>query len=127
MATQQQQQIVDELKDYRYGFRDEEKYEFKSGKGLTEEIVRMISEYKKEPQWMLDFRLKAYKIYREKPMPTWGSSFLKDIDFENIHYYIKPTDRKSRNWEDVPAEIKNTFDKLGIPEAERKFLAGVGA
>ncbi len=127
MATQQQQDITSELTDYRYGFHDEEKYEFKSGKGLTEETVRMISAYKKEPQWMLDFRLKAYKIYREKPMPTWGSPFLQDIDFENIHYYIKPTDRKSRNWEDVPAEIKSTFDKLGIPEAERKFLAGVGA
>ncbi len=127
MPTKQQQDITNELTDYRYGFRDEEKYEFKSGKGLTEDIVRMISEYKKEPQWMLDFRLKAYKIYREKPMPTWGSPMLQEIDFENIHYYIKPTDRKSRNWEDVPAEIKSTFDKLGIPEAERKFLAGVGA
>ncbi len=128
MATKQQSQITEELTDYKYGFHDSEKdYEFKSGKGLTEETVRMISAYKKEPQWMLDFRLKAYKIYREKPMPMWGSPFLQEIDFENIHYYIKPTDRKARSWEDVPADIKNTFDRLGIPEAEKKFLAGVGA
>lgn len=127
MATQQQQKITEELTDYRYGFKTEEKYQFKSEKGLTEDIVRMISAKKNEPQWMLDFRLKAYKIYMEKPMPTWGSPLLQEVDFDNIHYYINPTDKKSRNWEDVPEEIKNTFDKLGVPEAERKFLAGVGA
>lgn len=127
MPTQQQSKIAKDLKSYKYGFKVEEKYEFKSGKGLTEDTVRLISEYKKEPQWMLDFRLKAYKIFMEKPMPTWGSPLLQEVDFENIHYYIKPTDRKSRNWEDVPAEIKNTFDRLGVPQAERKFLAGVGA
>ncbi len=127
MATKQQKEITQQLTDYRYGFKTEEKYEFKSEKGLTEEIVRMISAHKKEPEWMLDFRLKAYKIYREKPMPTWGSSYLKDIDFEDIYYYIKPGGNKAKSWDDVPQEIKNTFDKLGVPEAERKFLSGVGA
>lgn len=127
MATKQQKEITQQLTDYRYGFHTEEKYEFKSEKGLTEEIVRMISAHKKEPEWMLDFRLKAYKIYREKPMPTWGSSYLQDIDFEDIYYYIKPGGNKAKSWDDVPQEIKNTFDKLGVPEAERKFLSGVGA
>ncbi len=87
----------------------------------------MISAHKKEPEWMLDFRLKAYKIYREKPMPTWGSSYLNDINFEDIYYYIKPGGSKAKSWDDVPDEIKNTFEKLGVPEAERKFLSGVGA
>lgn len=127
MATKQQKEITQQLADYRYGFHTEEKYEFKSEKGLTEEIVRMISAHKKEPEWMLDFRLKAYKIYREKPMPTWGSSYLNDINFEDIYYYIKPGGNKAKSWDDVPEEIKNTFEKLGVPEAERKFLSGVGA
>ncbi|MFA7278322.1 MAG: Fe-S cluster assembly protein SufB [Candidatus Gracilibacteria bacterium] len=127
MATKQQKEITQQLADYRYGFHTEEKYEFKSEKGLTEEIVRMISAHKKEPEWMLDFRLKAYKIYREKPMPTWGSSYLNDINFEDIYYYIKPGGNKAKSWDDVPDEIKNTFEKLGVPEAERKFLSGVGA
>lgn len=127
MATKQQQEITEELNDYKYGFKVEEKYDYKSGKGLTEATVRMISEYKKEPKWMLDFRLKAYKIFMEKPMPNWGSPYLQDVDFDNIHYYIRPTDRKATDWNDVPAEIKNTFDRLGIPETEKKFLSGMGA
>ncbi|MBN8658848.1 MAG: Fe-S cluster assembly protein SufB [Candidatus Obscuribacter phosphatis] len=114
--------------DYKYGFRDEEDYVFKSGRGLTKEIVTKISQMKKEPQWMLDFRLKAFDIFMKKPMPTWGNcDLLNDIDFQNIFYYIKPSIKGEKNWEDVPDNIKNTFDRLGIPEAERKFLAGVTA
>ncbi|MDQ5967656.1 MAG: Fe-S cluster assembly protein SufB [Cyanobacteriota bacterium erpe_2018_sw_39hr_WHONDRS-SW48-000098_B_bin.30] len=114
--------------DYKYGFSDKEDYIFKSGRGLTEEIVRKISEMKKEPEWMLDFRLKALNIFRKKPMPTWGNChLLNEIDFDSIFYYIKPSMGNEKNWEDVPDKIKNTFDRLGIPEAERKFLAGVSA
>ncbi|MDO8509834.1 MAG: Fe-S cluster assembly protein SufB, partial [bacterium] len=95
-------------------------------KGLNENIIREISAQKSEPKWMLDFRLLSYKIFLKKPMPTWGSD-LSGIDFDNIHYYVRPQDKVQRNWEDVPVEIKDTFEKLGIPEAERKFLAGSGA
>ncbi|MBI2343955.1 MAG: Fe-S cluster assembly protein SufB [Deltaproteobacteria bacterium] len=114
--------------DELYGFHDPEKYTFKSSRGLTEEIVRSISGYKAEPEWMLRFRLKALEIFQKKPMPTWGDTErLESIDFDNIHYYVKPSERQERNWEDVPPEIRNTFDRLGIPEAERKYLAGVTA
>jgi Fe-S cluster assembly protein SufB len=114
--------------DYKYGFHDEESYAFKSGRGLTREIVTQISEMKKEPEWMLKFRLRALDIFSKKPMPTWGNTkLLNAIDFENIYYYIKPAENQSRDWNDVPEGIKNTFDRLGIPEAERKFLAGVTA
>ncbi|MBX9671117.1 MAG: Fe-S cluster assembly protein SufB [Candidatus Obscuribacterales bacterium] len=114
--------------DYKYGFRDEEDYVFKSGRGLTREIVASISKMKNEPQWMLDFRLKSLDIFLKKPMPTWGNTkLLHDIDFDNIYYYIKPSEKGEKNWEDVPEGIKKTFDRLGIPEAERKFLAGVTA
>ncbi len=114
--------------DYKYGFRDEEDYVFKSGRGLTREIVTSISKMKNEPQWMLDFRLKSLDIFLKKPMPTWGNTkLLHDIDFDNIYYYIKPSEKGEKNWEDVPEGIKKTFDRLGIPEAERKFLAGVTA
>ncbi len=120
--------IKDIGNDYKYGFRDEENYIFKSGKGLTREIVTSISRMKNEPQWMLDFRLRALDIFLKKPMPTWGNTkLLGDIDFEGIYYYIKPSEKGEKNWEDVPEGIKKTFDRLGIPEAERKFLAGVTA
>ena len=115
-------------KDYKYGFSDTEDYVFKSGRGLTREIVESISKRKNEPQWMLDFRLKALNVFNKKPMPTWGNTgLLNDIDFENIYYYIKPSMKGEKSWDDVPEGIKNTFDRLGIPEAERKFLAGVTA
>jgi Fe-S cluster assembly protein SufB len=114
--------------DYKYGFSDVESYAFKSGRGLTKEIVIQISQMKKEPEWMLKYRLRALDIFLKKPMPTWGNSeLLNAIDFENIYYYIKPAENQSRDWNDVPEGIKNTFDRLGIPEAERKFLAGVTA
>jgi len=117
------------IEDYRHGFHDtEEHYKFKSDKGLTPEIVERISSMKGEPQWMLDFRLKAYAIFRSKPMPTWGdTALLNEIDFDNIHYYVKSTEGTEKNWDDVPDDIKRTFDRLGIPEAERKFLSGVSA
>lgn len=116
------------IDDYKYGFHDPENYPFKSGKGLSREIVTTISEMKNEPGWMTDFRLKALEHFHARPMPQWGGGgLLETIDFQNIHYYVKPSDRAERNWEDVPADIKNTFDRLGIPEAEKKFLAGVGA
>lgn len=115
--------------EYQYGFHDsEENYAFKSGKGLTKEIVLSISKMKKEPEWMTEFRLRSLEIFYKKPMPKWGNTdLLKEIDFENIFYYVKSTEKQGKTWEDVPKEIKNTFDRLGIPEAERKFLAGVSA
>lgn len=119
--------LVDEtVGEYKYGFTTETKSVYKSPKGLTEEIVREISRQKNEPEWMLTLRLNALKVFREKPMPTWGGD-LSGIDFDNIHYYIRPQDREKTSWEEVPQEIKDTFEKLGIPEAERKFLAGTGA
>ena len=123
MATQAQSLE----KDYsKYAFHDPEQYVFKSKRGLSEDIVREISKIKGEPQWMLDFRLRSLKHFMKRPMPAWGTD-LSTIDFNNIFYYLKPTDRQGDTWEDVPEYIKNTFDKLGIPEAERKFLGGVGA
>jgi Fe-S cluster assembly protein SufB len=114
--------------DQKYGFSDKEDYTFKSGRGLTSEIVTKISQMKNEPEWMLKFRLRALDIFHKKPMPTWGNTkLLNDIDFQNIFYYIKPSEKQGKNWDEVPEGIKNTFDRLGIPEAERKFLAGVTA
>jgi len=115
-----------ELEEYKYGFRDEHKAVFQSGKGLTPEIVRTISEMKGEPDWMLDFRLKALEQFNKMPMPRWGGN-MDDLDFDDIQYYVKPSEKQGKTWEEVPAEIKETFDKLGIPEAEQKFLAGVSA
>ncbi|ACT03229.1 Fe-S cluster assembly protein SufB [Paenibacillus sp. JDR-2] len=115
-----------EMEDYKYGFRDEHKAVFQSGKGLTEEIVRTISEMKNEPQWMLEFRLKSLEQFNKMPMPNWGGD-MADLDFNDIQYYVKPSEKQGKTWEEVPQEIKETFDKLGIPEAEQKFLAGVSA
>ena len=103
--------------DYKYGFRDKEDYIFKSGRGLTDEIVTYISKTKNEPQWMLDFRLRSLAIFRKKPMPKFGNTkLLNDIDFQNIFYYIKPSEKGRTDWNEVPEGIKNTFDRLGIPE-----------
>src|SRR5207247_1832676 len=103
-------------------------YGVRSGRGLNREIVEQISAYKQEPEWMLQFRLRALEIFRKKPMPSWPAADLSEIDFENIFYYVRPTEnRAEKSWDDVPTYIKETFDKLGIPEAERKFLAGVSA
>jgi len=112
--------------DYAYGFSMPEHPVFKSAKGLTQAIVNEISSVKKEPEWMRQFRQKSLSIFESKPMPSWGGD-LSDINFSEIYYYVKPSDRVVRRWEDVPADIKTTFDLLGIPEAEKKFLAGVGS
>jgi Fe-S cluster assembly protein SufB len=114
--------------DYtKYDFKDStEMYVHLSKKGLSKDTVIEISKMKNEPQWMLDFRLRSYEIFMNKPMPTWGGD-LSVIDFQNIYYYAKASDKTEKNWDDVPENVKNTFDKLGIPEAEKKFLAGVGA
>ncbi len=113
--------------DYaKYDFKDPEKYVFKSEKGLSRQTVEQISEMKKEPEWMLKFRLRAYEHFVKRPMPMWGGD-LAHIDFNDIYYYLRPTDKVEKSWDDVPDKIKKTFDRLGIPEAEKKFLAGVGA
>ena len=109
----------------KYDFRNEEKYVFKARKGLDAEIVHQISDMKGEPDWMRQFRLKSLEIFNSKPMPRWGGKL--DLNFQDIYYYIKPSDRQGRSWDDVPDDIKRTFDRLGIPEAEKKFLAGVKA
>lgn len=119
-------QILEGIGEYKYGFRDPETYVFKSQKGLNREVVQQISAMKGEPEWMLEFRLKALEHFMARPMPTWGGDLTK-LDLDDIYYYVKPTDVEGKSWDDVPEAIKNTFDKLGIPEAERKFLAGVGA
>jgi Fe-S cluster assembly protein SufB len=110
----------------KYGFHDADHYVFRSRKGLDREIVAQISEMKGEPVWMRDYRLKALEIFEKKPLPMWGGDVSK-IDFQDIYYYVKPTSEEAKSWEDVPADMKRTFDKLGIPEAEQKFLSGVGA
>ncbi|HLC67660.1 MAG TPA: Fe-S cluster assembly protein SufB [archaeon] len=112
--------------DERFGFNVKIDTVHQTKKGISEDVVREISALKGEPEWMLQFRLKALKIFLSKPMPKWGPD-LGDIDFEKITYYLSASKKKATNWEDVPEGIKNTFDRLGIPEAEKKFLAGVEA
>jgi Fe-S cluster assembly protein SufB len=110
----------------KYGFRDPELYTYKSKKGLSREVVEEISYIKGEPEWMRERRLRALEIFWQKPMPTWGGD-LSELNFDEIYYYVRPDDKKATDWDDVPEYIRKTFDRLGIPEAERKFLAGVGA
>src|SRR5688572_8401280 len=110
----------------KFGFHDDIAPVFKSRRGLDKDVVREISAMKKEPAWMLEFRLKALEHFEKKPLPKWGGN-VAEIDFRNIFYYLKPTEEQGRSWDEVPADIKRTFDKLGIPEAEQKFLSGVGA
>lgn len=112
--------------NYRFGFSMPQKYVYKAKKGLSEKIVEEISYLKNEPLWMRDFRLKSYQIFVKKSLPCWGPD-LSLIDFNDIYYYIKPTDKQAKTWEDLPKEIKETYDKIGVPEAEKKFLAGVSA
>ena len=118
--------ILDNIGEYKYGFSDPETYVFKSRKGIDREIVQQISAMKGEPEWMLEFRLKALEHFFKRPMPNWGGDLSK-LNLDDIYYYVKPTDQESQSWDDVPETIKDTFDKLGIPEAEQKFLSGVGA
>ena len=130
MAGQTENEIVREIgSDYaaKYGFHNgdtPEDYFFKSGRGLSHELVEMISEHKNEPDWMRKFRHKSLDYFLARPLPTWGGD-VSGIDFENIYYYIKPTEKQADSWEDLPADIKDTWDKLGIPEAEKeKLVAG---
>lgn len=118
----------DMIRDYsKYDFKDPvDMYVYISRKGLSRETIEEISRIKNEPEWMLKFRLNAYEMFLKMPMPRWGGDLSK-VDFDNIYYYAKPTDRKGRSWDDVPENIRKTFERLGIPEAERKFLAGIGA
>ena len=118
--------ILENLSDYKYGFSDPDISVFKSRKGLDRKVVQEISGIKGEPGWMLDFRLRALEHFTHRPMPGWGAD-ISGLHLDDIFYYVKPTDEQSQSWDDVPETIKSTFDKLGIPEAERKFLAGVGA
>ncbi|MSQ33558.1 MAG: Fe-S cluster assembly protein SufB, partial [Dehalococcoidia bacterium] len=118
---------VPEKGEYKWGFHDsQEGYAFKSRKGLDSEIVAQISDLKGEPAWMREFRLKSLATFQSKPIPRWGGD-LSHIDFDDIYYYVKASEKTGKSWDEVPADIKRTFDRLGIPEAERKFLAGVGA
>jgi Fe-S cluster assembly protein SufB len=112
--------------EYKYGFHDPEDYFFKSGRGLSHELVAAISEHKNEPDWMRKFRLKSLDYFLARPLPEWGGN-VAEIDFDSIFYYIRPTEKQAKSWEDLPPDIKNTWDRLGIPEAEKNFLAGVGA
>lgn len=112
--------------DYKYGFSKPELSVFKTPKGLNPKVVEAISHFKNEKKWMRDFRLKSLGIFQEKVMPTWGAD-LSAINFDEIFYYLSPTDKKVKTWDEVPKDIKDTYDKIGIPEAEKKFLAGVGA
>ncbi|HEY6041796.1 MAG TPA: Fe-S cluster assembly protein SufB [Anaerolineae bacterium] len=110
----------------KYGFFSPEEYVFKAKKGLSHDVVEEISWMKSEPEWMRKFRHRALDIFYKKPTPQWGGN-LNDINFDDIYYFLRATDKSERSWDDVPTDIKNTFDKLGIPEAEKKFLSGVGA
>jgi len=120
-----QQQAVD-IGDYKFGFYYPDKSVFKTPKGLSEAVIHQISDNKEEPDWMRQFRLRSLEEFRKKPMPNWGAD-LSDLDFDEIYYYAKPTEQQSRSWDDLPDEIKETYERIGVPEAEKKYLAGVGA
>ena len=110
--------------EYKFGFKDEDVSVLKTDIGLTEDIVREISRLKNEPEWMLEFRLKAFNAFKKYPLPSFGPD-LSNLDFDTYTYFTRPSNKEAQNWEEVPETIKNTFDKLGIPEAEQKYLAGV--
>ncbi len=125
MSENYNDQVIGSLDEYKYGFADEDTSVYKTGKGLTEAIVREISRIKEEPEWMTEFRVNAFHTFEKLPLPKWGPD-LSEIDFNDYVYYIRPSDRlMSKSWDEVPDTIKDTFDRLGIPEAEKKFLAGV--
>src|SRR5215472_10200223 len=127
--TQTETEIVQGIgSDYaiKYGFSVPEDYFFKSGRGVNHELIDAISSHKDEPDWMRKFRHKSLDYFLARPLPMWGGD-LTGIDFDNIYYYIRPTEKQADSWEDLPPDIKDTWDKLGIPEAEKKYLAGVGA
>ena len=125
LKTDEAEQV--DIGEYQYGFHDPtDKYSFVSRKGLDAEIVSQISAMKNEPEWMRDFRLKSLEIFEQKPMPNWGGD-MSEMDFQDIYYYVKASDGQERSWDDVPDDIRKTYDRLGIPEAEKKYLAGVKA
>ena len=125
MSEEKKTDVIASQDDYKYGFHDDNvKTVLETGKGLTEEIVRQISAWKNEPEWMCEFRVKAFHQFEKMEMPNWGPD-LSEIDFQDFTYYKKVSNEAERSWEDVPEEVKNTFEKLGIPEAEKKYLAGV--
>ncbi len=126
MATRSDLKHLEGIDQYKYGFRDPDVSVFKTRKGLDEEVVRQISAMKGEPEWMLEFRLKAFKHFKERPIPQWGAD-LSQLNLDDIYYYVRPAEQEGNSWDDVPETIKETFDRLGIPEAEQKFLSGVGA
>src|SRR5581483_5456526 len=110
-----------DLSSYQFGFHDTITPFYSTPKGLSEKIVKEISHMKNEPSWMREIRLNAYQLFLQKKLPMWGGDLTK-INFDDIYYYVKPTEKQGRTWDEVPTEIKNTFDKIGIPEAEKKFL-----
>jgi Fe-S cluster assembly protein SufB len=125
--TQSETDVIREIRsDYGYGWHVEDSPIYKAPKGLSHELIDVISDHKSEPGWMREFRHKSLDYFLARPMPSWGAD-LSGIDFDNIHYYLKPTEKQAERWEDLPAEILDTWDRLGIPEAEKKYLAGVGA
>ena len=127
MADHDEKQILSNIgSSYEYGFSDPDRSSFKTRKGLDEEVVRQISAMKEEPEWMLEFRLKAYRHYLERPMPGWGPD-LSDLNLDEIYYYVRPEEIDQKSWDDVPDDIKNTFERLGIPEAVQRYLVGVVA
>ncbi len=127
MSSDNESKIAELGSEYKYGFKDPEKPIFKTRKGLDHSVVDQISDHKNEPDWMREFRHKSLDIFLSKPMPNWGGPALHELNFDDIYYYFKPVTDKGKTWEDVPQDIKKTFDRLGIPEAERTVLAGVGA
>ena len=127
--TDQEQAVVATINESyteKYGFHEKDTYTFKSRKGIDHDVIDQMSDMKGEPDWMREFRHKSLDIFFSKPTPDWGGD-VEQIDFDDIYYYIKPPDEGARDWDDVSDEVKNTFDRLGIPEAEQKFLSGVGA
>jgi Fe-S cluster assembly protein SufB len=118
--------ILEGVGDYKWGFRDPDELAFKAQKGLNKEVVEQISHMKEEPEWMLEFRLRGLEHFNNRPMPAWGGDLTK-LDLDEIYFYAKPAGQEGKSWDDVPDTIKETFDRLGIPEAEQKFLSGVGA
>jgi len=125
-VTDTEPNVAIDLGKYQLGWSDEEDYVYKPQRGLNEDIIREMSFLKKEPEWMLEFRLRSYEIFKQKPMPNWGGD-TSGIYFDDIYYYIKPTEGQVDAWEELPDSVKETYEKLGIPEAERKYLAGVTA
>ena len=126
MASSGDPKNLHSIDQYKYGFSDPDISVFKTRRGLDREVVEQISAMKGEPKWMLEHRLKAFEHFLERPMPTWGGD-IGGLDLDNIYYYVKPVEMEGRTWDEVPDSIKETFDRLGIPEAEQKFLSGVGA